>query len=58
MLGAIAAGRYQIGGAMTAMSRLSEEVTPTGGEIAALHERRRQAFVLLQDCERRSRALA
>jgi len=57
MLGAIAAGRYRIDGAMTAMSRLSEELTPTGGEIAALHERRRQAFVLLQDCEHHSRVL-
>jgi FGGY-family pentulose kinase len=55
MLGAVAAGRRTMGGAMAAMSRLKSFHEPAGGEIAALHARRRRAFETLQDAERRVR---
>ncbi|HLW92563.1 MAG TPA: FGGY-family carbohydrate kinase [Roseiarcus sp.] len=58
MLGAVAAGRHTMASAMSAMSRLSEEVAPRGGEIAAFHERKRQAFNLMQQTERRVREVA
>jgi D-ribulokinase len=57
MLGAVAAGRRQMGSAMSAMSRLTEEVTPEGGEIARFHDRKRRAFDLMQDAERGIRAI-
>jgi len=55
MLGAVAAGRHTMGGAMAAMSRLKSFHEPAGGEIAALHARKRRAFETLQDAERRMR---
>jgi D-ribulokinase len=55
MLGAVAAGRYSMRSAMTAMSRLGETHRPAGGEIAAFHARKRVAFEMLQDTERRLR---
>jgi FGGY-family pentulose kinase/HAD superfamily hydrolase (TIGR01509 family) len=58
MLGAVAAGRYDIAGAMRAMSRLGEITAPAGGEIAALHRRKRAAFETLQRAEREIRASA
>ena len=58
MLGAVAAGRYDLNGAMRAMSRLGEVIEPAGGEIAALHARRRVAFETLQRAEREIRASA
>jgi len=57
MLGAVAAGRHGMAGAMSAMSRLAAEVRPAGGEIAAWHDRRRQVFELAQETERRARAI-
>ena len=35
MLGAVAAGHHDVESAMSAMSRLAQEVTPAGGETAA-----------------------
>ena len=58
MLGAVAAGRRDLGGAMRAMSRLGQIVEPAGGEIAALHRRKRLAFETLQRAEREIRALS
>jgi D-ribulokinase len=58
MLAAVAAGRHDMASAMSAMSRLSEEVAPQGGEIAAFHARKRAAFDLMQEAERRIRELA
>jgi FGGY-family pentulose kinase len=55
MLGAVAAGRYDMRGAMAAMSRLAEVSEPAGGAIAALHAKKRKAFEGLQDAERRVR---
>lgn len=55
MLGAVAAGRHTMRGAMTAMSRLNRVNEPAGGEFAALHARKRRAFEALQDVERRVR---
>ena len=55
MLGAVAAGRRTMSGAMAAMSRLKSVDEPSGGEIAALHARKRRAFEALQDVERRMR---
>ncbi len=52
MLGAVAAGRYDMAGAMRAMSRLGEITEPAGGDIAALHARKRSAFEALQRAER------
>jgi FGGY-family pentulose kinase len=57
MLGAVAAGCQTIESAMTAMSRLTHEVMPAGGDIAALHERRRQVIELAQETERRTRII-
>jgi FGGY-family pentulose kinase/HAD superfamily hydrolase (TIGR01509 family) len=58
MLGAVAAGRYDLTGAMRAMSRLSEITEPAGGDIAALHARKRASFEILQRAEREIRAVA
>jgi D-ribulokinase len=58
MLAAVAAGRCDLPSAMSAMSRMSEEVTPQGGEIAAFHARKRAAFDLMQQAERQIRDLA
>jgi FGGY-family pentulose kinase/HAD superfamily hydrolase (TIGR01509 family) len=58
MLGAVAAGRYDLAGAMRAMSRLGHVVEPAGGEVAALHARKRMAFETLQRAERDIRAAA
>ena len=58
MLGAVAAGRYDIVGAMRAMSRLGEITAPAGGEIAALHAQKRVAFETLQRAEREIRVSA
>ena len=55
MLGAVAAGRQTMPGAMSAMSRLASVREPAGGEIAALHARKREAFEILQATERRLR---
>ena len=55
MLGAVAAGRHTMNGAMTAMSRLASVNVPAGGEFAALHARKGRAFEILQDAERRMR---
>jgi D-ribulokinase len=52
MLGAVAAGRRDMGSAMSSMSRLTDQVTPAGGEIAAFHQRKRRAFDLMQGAER------
>ena len=57
MLAAVAAGRHTVPSAMSAMSRLAEEVAPQKGEIAAFHARKGQAFRLSQDTERRVRAI-
>lgn len=56
MLGAVAAGRHDLTGAMRAMSRLGQIVEPAGGAIAALHARKRLAFETLQRAERDIRA--
>ncbi|HXW20541.1 MAG TPA: FGGY-family carbohydrate kinase, partial [Roseiarcus sp.] len=58
MLAAVAAGRGDMPSVMSTMSRLSEEVAPQGGEIAAFHARKRAAFDLMQQAERRIRELA
>jgi hypothetical protein len=42
-------------GAMSAMSRLGNVREPAGGEIAALHARKREAFEILQATEQRLR---
>jgi D-ribulokinase len=55
MLGSVAAGRHTMRSAMTAMSRLGETHRPAGGEIAAFHARKRVAFEMLQQTERRLR---
>jgi D-ribulokinase len=55
MLGAVAAGRQTMRGAMSAMSRLGSVRGPAGGEIAALHAKKREAFEMLQGTERRLR---
>ncbi|WP_158817371.1 FGGY-family carbohydrate kinase [Methylocapsa sp. S129] len=52
MLGAVAAGKHDMGSAMSAMSRLSDEIMPQGGEIARFHHRKRRAFDLMQGAER------
>jgi D-ribulokinase len=51
MLGAVAAGRADMGSAMSAMSRLAEEVLPSR-EMADFHDRKRRAFDLMQGAER------
>jgi D-ribulokinase len=51
MLGAVAAGRADMGSAMSAMSRLTEEVLPNP-EMAGFHDRKRRAFDLMQGAER------
>ncbi len=56
MLAAVAAGRHTVASAMSAMSRLAEETAPQTGEIAAFHARKRRAFLLIQETERRIRA--
>ncbi|THD46649.1 MAG: hypothetical protein E7774_05915, partial [Bradyrhizobium sp.] len=55
MLGATAAGRCSITQAMGTMSRLNIANRPAGGEIAALHARKRLAFETLRHAERRVR---
>jgi D-ribulokinase len=55
MLGAVAAGRHDVRGAMAAMSRLGAVSEPARGAIAALHGRKRRAFEMLQETERRLR---
>jgi len=55
MLGAVAAGRHTMRGAMAAMSRLGSVNAPAGGEFAELHARKGRAFEVLQDAERRMR---
>ena len=55
MLAAVAAGRHGRETVMSAMSRLAQMVTPAGGEIAALHEKKRRIFELAQETERRTR---
>jgi len=57
MLAAVAAGRHTVASAMSAMSRLAEEIAPQKGEIAAFHARKGQAFRLTQDIERQVRAI-
>ncbi len=51
MLGAVAAGRHDMRGAMAAMSRVSLVAEPAGGQIAAFHARKRLAFEALQQAE-------
>ena len=55
MLGAVAAGRQTMRGAMSTMSRLGSVRGPAGGEIAAFHAKKRKAFEILQDAEPRLR---
>jgi D-ribulokinase len=55
MLGAVGAGRRTMRGAMSAMSRLGSVREPAGGEIAALHAKKREAFEALQATEQRLR---
>jgi FGGY-family pentulose kinase/HAD superfamily hydrolase (TIGR01509 family) len=57
MLGAIAAGRSTMAQAMATMSRLKGVNEPAGGEIAALHAKKRLAFETLQHAERRIRGI-
>jgi D-ribulokinase len=57
MLGAVAAGHHDVDSAMSAMSRLAQEVTPAGGETAALHEKKRQVFELAQKTEHNARMI-
>ena len=57
MLGAIAAGAYDMAGAMSAMSEIAETTTPSTGEAAAFHMRKRRAFMCLQTAERELRAI-
>jgi FGGY-family pentulose kinase len=57
MLGAVAAGKHDMGSAMSAMSRLSEQVLPQGGEIAAFHDKKRRAFDVMQKAESGIRAV-
>ncbi len=57
MLAAVAAGRHDMESAMSAMSRLAQEIAPAGGEIAALHERKRRVFELAQETERNTRMI-
>jgi D-ribulokinase len=57
MLGAVAAGKYDAGSAMAAMSRLADEIAPQGGEIAQFHAKKRRAYNLMQESERNIRAL-
>ena len=52
MLGAVAAGKHDVRSAMSAMSRLADEITPQGGEIARFHDKKRRAFELMQGSER------
>jgi D-ribulokinase len=52
MMGAVAAGRQNMKSAMSAMSRLTDEVLPAGGEIAQFHAKKRRAFDLMQRTER------
>jgi len=53
MLGAVAGGAYPtVEAAMAAMSAISAEFKPAGGEIAALHDRRFTAFEALQKTAR------
>lgn len=52
MLGAVAAGRHDMRGAMAAMSRLGSVSEPAGGEIAALHALKRKASEILRVSER------
>jgi FGGY-family pentulose kinase/HAD superfamily hydrolase (TIGR01509 family) len=56
MIGAVAAGRWTIAEAMTAMSELAQPMRPVGGAIAAFHVRKRRAFEILQRAERDLRA--
>jgi D-ribulokinase len=55
MLGAVAAGRQTMRGAMATMSRLGTVIEPAGGDVAVLHARKREAFEALQATERRLR---
>jgi FGGY-family pentulose kinase/HAD superfamily hydrolase (TIGR01509 family) len=55
MLGAIAAGGITMARAMATMSRLRSVNAPAGGEIAALHAKKRLALETLQNAERRIR---
>jgi D-ribulokinase len=52
MLGAVAAGKYDMESAMSAMSRLSDEITPEAGEIASFHNRKRRAYDVMQAAEK------
>ncbi|MEY4416779.1 MAG: hypothetical protein RIQ53_4072 [Pseudomonadota bacterium] len=57
MLGAVAGGCFSaVPGAMDAMSHRGRSHAPVEGELAALHARRYQAFVRLQDVMRELRA--
>jgi D-ribulokinase len=55
MIGAAASGRLTIAEAMASMSRLGTTATPAGGEIAALHARKRRAYEILRRAERETR---
>ena len=59
MLGAVTSGHAaSLDAAMAAMSRERARFHPAGGRIAALHERRAQAFALLQQADRLARGLS
>ncbi|MEX6506883.1 FGGY-family carbohydrate kinase [Jiella sp. M17.18] len=56
MLGAVASGRQpSLTAAAAAMCRVGETVRPAGGAIAAFHDAKYEAFLLLQRCERQVR---
>ncbi|HTR12359.1 MAG TPA: FGGY family pentulose kinase [Roseiarcus sp.] len=55
MIGAIAAGDQTFASAMESMSSLGERVDPTRGAVAALHDRKRWAYEILERAEREAR---
>jgi FGGY-family pentulose kinase len=58
MLGAVAGGHYpDLSGAMAAMSRIAKIYRPVSGALRDKHDRRYQAFKLLQETGRRLREM-
>jgi D-ribulokinase len=58
MVGAVAAGAQTMASAMSSMSTIAPgAAAPTGGAIAALHARKRQAFEILRRTEREIREI-
>ncbi|MEF2074185.1 FGGY-family carbohydrate kinase [Consotaella aegiceratis] len=57
ILGAVAAGSAEsLAMAAARMCRIREEISPAGGDVAAFHAAKYQAFILLQGAERDIRA--